>query len=134
MARSRRVLLLVALLSCLSIGVAVGASQRYVLPGDNVFPEGIASQASTGDFYVGSTTSGTIYRGNAGSPAVEVFLQGGADGRTDVRGIASEGSVSVVDLATGKVTAEILTEFIGKSETLSRLEWINEVRDWAKSV
>ena len=87
MARSRRVLLLVALLSCLSIGVAVGASQRYVLPGDNVFPEGIASQASTGDFYVGSTTSGTIYRGNVASSVVEAFLPGGVDGRTDVRGL-----------------------------------------------
>ncbi len=37
-------------------------------------------------------------------------------------------------LALPKVTPEILTEFIGKSETLSRLEWINEVRSWAKSV
>ncbi len=37
-------------------------------------------------------------------------------------------------LALPKVTPEILTEFIGKSETLSRLEWIYEVRSWAKSV
>ncbi len=37
-------------------------------------------------------------------------------------------------LALPKVTPEILTEFIGKSETLSRLEWINEVRNWAKNV
>jgi len=37
-------------------------------------------------------------------------------------------------LALPKVTAETLTEFIRKSETLSRLEWINEVRTWAKSV
>ena len=37
-------------------------------------------------------------------------------------------------LALPKVTPEILTEFIGKSETLSRLEWINEVRSWAKNV
>ena len=37
-------------------------------------------------------------------------------------------------LALPKVTAENLTEFVRKSETLSRLEWINEVRTWAKSV
>lgn len=37
-------------------------------------------------------------------------------------------------LALPKVTTEKLTEFIGKSETLSRLEWINEVRHWTKSV
>jgi Uma2 family endonuclease len=33
-----------------------------------------------------------------------------------------------------KVTAKILTDFLNKSQTLSRLEWINEVRTWAKSV
>lgn len=37
-------------------------------------------------------------------------------------------------LALPKVTPEILTEFIKKSEILSRLEWINEVRSWAKNV
>ena len=36
-------------------------------------------------------------------------------------------------LALPKVTSERLTEFVQKSETLSRLEWINEVRSWAKS-
>jgi Uma2 family endonuclease len=37
-------------------------------------------------------------------------------------------------LALPKTTAEKLTEFVRKSETLSRLEWINEVRTWAQSV
>jgi Uma2 family endonuclease len=37
-------------------------------------------------------------------------------------------------LSLPKVTPEKLTEFVNKSETLSRLEWINEVRTWAKSV
>ncbi len=37
-------------------------------------------------------------------------------------------------LALPKVTPEKLTGFVQKSETLSRLEWINEVRNWAKSV
>jgi Uma2 family endonuclease len=32
------------------------------------------------------------------------------------------------------VTPEKLTEFIKESQTLSRLEWIGKVRDWAKSV
>lgn len=36
-------------------------------------------------------------------------------------------------LALPKITAEKLTEFIEKSEVVSRLEWINEVRTWAKS-
>jgi Uma2 family endonuclease len=36
-------------------------------------------------------------------------------------------------LALPKVTAEMLTEFLQKSETLSRLEWIDEVRTWARN-
>ena len=37
-------------------------------------------------------------------------------------------------LALPKVTPEILTDFVDKSEKLSRLEWIGKVRNWAKSV
>ena len=37
-------------------------------------------------------------------------------------------------LALPQVTAEKLTEFLEKSETLSRLEWIDGVRTWAKSM
>ena len=36
-------------------------------------------------------------------------------------------------LALPKVTPEILTDFVDKSDELSRLEWIGEVRNWAKS-
>ena len=36
-------------------------------------------------------------------------------------------------LALPKVTVEKLTEFVEKSGVVSRLEWINEVRTWAKS-
>lgn len=64
---------------------------RYVLPGDNVFPEGIALQKSTGDFFVGSTTDGTIYRGNIRGERLEEFLPGGADGRTAVTGMKVDG-------------------------------------------
>jgi Uma2 family endonuclease len=37
-------------------------------------------------------------------------------------------------LALPKVTDEVLTDFLNKSQNLSRLEWISEVRNWAKSV
>jgi len=37
-------------------------------------------------------------------------------------------------LSLPKVTPEVLTGFIRESQTLSRLEWIGKVRDWAKSV
>jgi hypothetical protein len=42
----------------------VSGAERYVLPGEQVFPEGVAYQSDTGDFYVGSTTDGTVFRGN----------------------------------------------------------------------
>ena len=41
----------------------VSGAGRYVLPGEQVFPEGVAYQSETGDFYVGSTTDGTVFAG-----------------------------------------------------------------------
>ncbi len=65
------------------------ATQTFTLPGEAVYPEGVAYDPSTGDFYVGSTQSGTIYRGNIrdGPGELEVFLPGGIDGRTSVTGM-----------------------------------------------
>lgn len=61
--------------------------ERYILPGDTVFPEGIAYQPTTGDFFVSSTTDGTIFRGNVQSESAMVFLPGGTDGRTTAIGL-----------------------------------------------
>lgn len=77
---------------------------RYVLPGDRVFPEGIGAQKSTGDFFVGSTTDGTIYRGNIRRPRLEVFLPGGQDGRTAATGVrVRDGRVWVAGRFTGRL-------------------------------
>lgn len=59
-----------------------GLPERYVMPGERVFPEGIGADKKTGDFFVGSTTDGTIFRGNVRRERMEVFLPGGRDGRT----------------------------------------------------
>ncbi len=48
----------------------------YVLPGDEVYPEGIALDEATGDFFVGSTTDGTIFRGNVAEPGTEAEVFG----------------------------------------------------------
>lgn len=64
-----------------------GFPSAYALPGEKAFPEGIAVQKSTGDFFVGSTTDGTIYRGNVRKGEAEVFLPGGGNGRTSVTGM-----------------------------------------------
>src|SRR3712207_7035861 len=49
--------------------------ERYVLPGEQVFPEGVAYQSDTGDFYVGSTTDGTVFRGNVEGGPKEARLE-----------------------------------------------------------
>lgn len=78
---------LVFMVACAQ-GEQVSAVQ-FTLPGKAVYPEGIAYDPLTGDFYVGSTQSGTVYRGNVrdGPGELEVFLPGGTDGRTSVTGM-----------------------------------------------
>lgn len=87
-----------------SDGTGVRA-ERYTIPGERVFPEGIAVQKSTGDFFVGSTVDGAIYRGNVDRQAMELFLPGGAGGRTATTGMKVDrrGRLIVAGRFTGKV-------------------------------
>ncbi len=104
----------------LGAGGAAAAPDRYVLPGDNVFPEGIATTPDGRTFYVGSTTSGAVFRGDVASGEVEVFLPGGSDGRTDVRGLkvgsgklylagGPTGRIYVYDIAGKRLLAQFAT-------------------------
>ncbi len=80
--------------------------QRWVLPGNAVFPEGIAVDEESGAFFVGSTSDGTIFSGNANSSNdASIFLAGGGDSRTDVRGmkVAKNGRLYVAGGTLGKV-------------------------------
>jgi len=89
----------------------------FALPGGGGFPEGIAYDAATGDFYVGSTIDGTLYRGNVTTGTVTVF-QPGSPGRVAV-GLALDskghlfvagggtGTVTVYDTATGQPLLEV---------------------------
>lgn len=69
----------------------------FEIPGDKVFPEGIGVNKANGDFFVGSTTDGTIYRGTLNpaqggdGEALETFLPGGQDGREAATGIKVDG-------------------------------------------
>jgi sugar lactone lactonase YvrE len=82
-------------------------AERYVLPGEQVFPEGVAYQSDTGDFYVGSTTDGTVFQGNVdgGSKEAEVFLEPESDGRTTAIGmeVDEEGWLFIAGGDTGRI-------------------------------
>ena len=64
-------------------------ARRYALPGDEVYPEGVAYRPETGEFFVGSTTDGTVFRGNVGEPGAEaeIFLEPGEDGHRAATGM-----------------------------------------------
>jgi sugar lactone lactonase YvrE len=85
----------------------VSNAERYVLPGEQVFPEGVAYQSDTGDFYVGSTTDGTVFRGNVegGPKEAEVFLEPESDGRTTAIGmeVDEEGRLFIAGGDTGRI-------------------------------
>ena len=74
-------------------------------PNDVVYPEGIALNPATGDFFVGSTNGGAVYRANAqrGPRRLTLFLPAGSDGRTDVRGmkVNKQGHLFMAGGATG---------------------------------
>ncbi|MFJ9415228.1 SMP-30/gluconolactonase/LRE family protein [Streptomyces sp. NPDC101227] len=78
-------------------------STAYDLPGDRVYPEGIAADPRTGDIYVGSYATGAIYRAAPGHRAARVFLPSGTDGRTTANGLKVDraGRLWVIDSTAG---------------------------------
>jgi sugar lactone lactonase YvrE len=85
---------------------ARAAVERYILPGDAVYPEGVAYRSSTGDFFVSSTGDGTIFRGNIRRGAAQPYLAAGADGRTFAAGLSvddTRGRLFVSGGATGRM-------------------------------
>src|SRR5215212_5751891 len=93
-----------------------GAGRAFALPAGGGFPEGVAYDEATGNFYVGSTVDGTIYRGNVEAGTVEVFVPGSpgrvavglaldGNGRLFVAG-GDTGAVTVYDTVTGQQLLE----------------------------
>lgn len=66
-----------------------GDVQSYTLPGEEVYPEGVVYQESSGDFFVSSTSDGAVFRGTVGEDGseAEVFLKGGQDDRSAAIGL-----------------------------------------------
>lgn len=100
---------MLAVLVVVAASTACGADEpeaAFTLPGERVFPEGIACDHATGDLYVGSTTDGTVYKGNVEEPGeLAVFLEPGGDGREAVTGmkVDGEGRLFVAGRNTGRV-------------------------------
>lgn len=107
-------LALLAALGAAILAAGAGAAPRpsvYVLPGSAVFPEGVAFQPSTGNYFVSSTGDGSILRGHVQDPAASSFIPGTTGpfssiglevdaGRLYVAG-GMTGTVRVYDAATG---------------------------------
>ncbi len=98
--------------------------EQYTLPGNAVYPEGIAYDRETRSFYVGSSTDGTIYHGLLSDPTATIFSPGGADGRTSVTGmkVDTRGRLFVSGAGTGLLfvydtrSGALLAKFDTKAE------------------
>lgn len=103
----------------------------YILSGDAVFPEGITYQPTTGDFFVSSTTDGTIFRGDLQENEAEVFLPGGNDGRTTAVGLKVDdyGRLFIAGGNTGQIFVYDVDskELLNKFDNNKTSTFINDV-------
>jgi len=68
---------------------------------DQIFPEGVATDGR--QYFVGSTTDGTVYRGTLAGRVATPFLPGGADGRTALTGLkVDDGQLLAAGAGTGR--------------------------------
>ena len=95
------------------------ASFTYTLPGDQVYPEGIAVTRNQKRFFVTSTTDGTIFRGSVKRRSASVFLPGGEDGRTTAIGIKAMGDRLYV---AGGPTGSVFIYDISSRELVRRVD------------
>lgn len=86
-------------------------STAHELPGTRAYPEGIAADPRTGDLYVGSYTTGAVYKATPGHRRASVFLPGGTDGRTTANGLKVDraGRLWVTDSTTGVAVYDLRT-------------------------
>ncbi len=68
------------------------ALERYMLPGDTLFPEGIAYQPKTGHFFTGSVTTGDILKVDVRNGNVSTFATGAAQQRAAATGLRLDNS------------------------------------------
>lgn len=132
--RIRRLVVAALVLALLPTASALSASvpDSYTLPGERVFPEGVAALPGPGYFYVSSTEDGTIFRGHVSNPDTEIFLPGGQDGRTTAVGLAVDAERGILYVSggpTGMVWAyDVRTrELLGQGSNGYEQTFINDV-------
>ncbi|MEV3854382.1 SMP-30/gluconolactonase/LRE family protein [Streptomyces sp. NPDC050095] len=81
----------------------------FTLPGERVYPEGIATDPRDGTAYVGSFETGAVYRATPGQRTAEEFLPAGADGRHTANGLRVDraGHLWVIDSSTGVMVYDL---------------------------
>ncbi|TDD96670.1 superoxide dismutase [Actinomadura rubrisoli] len=87
----------------------VRISTAYELPGDRVYPEGIAADPSTGDLYIGSYEGGAVFKATPGQRVAKEFLPARGDGRSQALGLEVDRArrLWVVDRLTGVAVYDI---------------------------
>src|SRR4051812_8878878 len=63
------------------------AKESYPLPGDTFFPEGIAFNSKTGNFYTGSVANGDIVQVNVETGATKILALGKSQNRNAATGM-----------------------------------------------
>ncbi|CUS10388.1 unnamed protein product [Tuber aestivum] len=113
----------------------------YIVPGNETFPEGIARQPNSPYFYVGSVTTGDIYRGNIHEKHLVHFLTGSTYGLANAVGMkidcrdrlyvagGTTGTLFVFDLRTKKLLHRFSNGFVGMNVTLLNDLVIDEAGD-----
>lgn len=116
----------VMMLGLINIGLITFAqtdtsTSIYELPGESVYPEGIAYHEESNTFFVGSAGEGTIFRGDVESGEVTTFIEAGERGPFTTLGLkvddqnqlwiagGSSGQVFVYDIESAGQTRTIAT-------------------------
>ncbi|MFH8491852.1 superoxide dismutase [Streptomyces longisporoflavus] len=104
---------------------AVAVSRAIALPGNQAYPEGMATDPRNGDLYVTSFATGAVYRAPSGQTQATEFLPAGTDGRTQAMGtevdkngrlwVNDADGVTVYSTADGKRLARFVSPTPGKS-------------------
>jgi sugar lactone lactonase YvrE len=92
----KRSSLLALVFVLLAAPAAAALPREYTLPGANVYPEGVALRPGTDQFFVSSTSDGTVFSGTLGRRATRRFLPPGGDGRTAAAGLRATATRLVV--------------------------------------